>query len=117
MRQILTFFLVAVMLVSHGAASGVVPHAEAEHFHSHDGEHSPIMASNSVEKSENVGVDLPTSDDKAPAPAAHSHVAAGLLESNSLFASYQRSRDLPLASEMPRLTGRDIAPAPEPPSA
>jgi hypothetical protein len=117
MRVLFALLLVAIMLVSHGGMFGLVPHAAPAHSHTTEGEHFSLVAADEGADMDNAGVDLPTSDNMAPAPAAHSHVAVGLFEDSAFIVFYKQARDLPLPGSMPRLMGREVAPAPEPPSA
>lgn len=117
MRRLFVIMLIAIMLLSHGGVAGLLPHAEAAHSHSDEGEHFPLIVAEAGENPVNVSADLPTSDDMAPAAASHIHVSAEALESDVLLASYRRARDLPQPGDVSLLTGREVPPAPEPPFA
>lgn len=109
--------LIVIMLVSHGGFSGAIAHAEQVHSHETGSpHHAPVPVEETLGVN-SVKAEISAPGEMAPHGAAHSHVAVGLPESASPFASRLSERLLPHPGEMAALVGSEAAPLTEPPLA
>ena len=108
-RHVISFLVIALMLVSHSVVGNAAPHADGSvHSHAHEMADTDHGADRSVSEETDDSVTPDTPDEGLAHASGHTHLASAVLsDANALLASSALGAGPTFAPASPALSGRE----------